>query len=46
MIEFLAMQVQMGKIVVEQLPERLRALVQERLLTITTSEPNPQKDGE
>ena len=46
MIEFLVMQVQMGKITVEQIPERLRVLVQERLLTITTSEPNPQKDGE
>lgn len=46
MIEFLAIQVQMGKATVEQLPERLRALVQERLLTITTSEPNLQKDGE
>ena len=34
MIEFLVMQVQMGKITVEQIPERLRALVQERLLLL------------
>ena len=34
MIEFLVMQVQMGKITVEQIPERLRVLVQERILAI------------
>jgi hypothetical protein len=34
MIEFLVMQVQMGKITVEQIPERLRAFVQERILAI------------
>ena len=34
MIKFLAMQVQMGKIVVEQLPERLRQSVQEYLLSL------------
>lgn len=39
MIEFLVMQVQMGKITVEQIPERLRALVQERLLAIEVPGP-------
>ena len=39
MIEFLVMQVQMGKITVEQIPERLRVLVQERLLAIEAPGP-------
>ena len=34
MIEFLVIQVQMKKIAVEQVPERIRVLVQERLLEV------------
>lgn len=34
MIEFLVIQVQMGKVTIEQIPERLRPSVQAYLLTL------------
>ena len=46
MIEFLAIQVRIGKITVEQIPERLRIFVQERLISMRDSELLVLKEGE